>query len=419
MYASVKYWVWLADLLPPAAGHRVYEFFQSPTEAFLADNGRYDLIPGLTRQQRDQLCHANLDRAERIVDECARQGIRVVTWQDADYPERLRSTPTPPLVVYAKGRACHFDDEVAIAMAGTRRASPYGRRMARDIASELTRMGGLVVTGIVAGCDANAARGALDAGGPVICVLAGGVDVPYYQTTAGKALLDEVADKGTLVSLSPPGTPHLGGLFRSRNELMIGLSLGVVCVEAGQRSGTLQVARLATERGRTVYVVPANVGSPTSAGTNDLLRRNLAVPILRGSHVLEDFYAQFPDRLQLSPRSKRRPPAPKAAPAPRPKPVRPKASEQAAPAEKKVDSTPQPVYIDFRTRKDHFTDDEIALLNAMQKGYQTLDDLIAHSKVPVDRAISTITLLTLRGYVDNPTSSYFTLTDQVKELPEE
>ena len=141
MYASVKYWVWLADLLPPAAGHRVYAFFQSPTEAFLADNGRYDLIPGLTRQQRELLCHASLDRAEQIVEECARQGIRVVTWQDADYPERLRSTPTPPLVVYAKGRACHFDDEAAIAIAGTRRASPYGKRMAWDIASELTRMG--------------------------------------------------------------------------------------------------------------------------------------------------------------------------------------------------------------------------------------------------------------------------------------
>ena len=418
MYASVKYWVWLADLLPAAAGHRVYEFFQSPTEAFLADNGRYDLIPGLTRQQREQLCHASLERAERIVEECARQGIRVVTWQDADYPERLRSMPTPPLVVYAKGRPCHFDDEVAIAIAGTRRASPYGRRMAQDIASELTRMGGLVVTGIVAGCDASAARGALDAGGPLVCVLAGGVDVPYYQTTAGKALLDEIAEKGTLVSLSPPGTPHLGGLFRSRNELMIGLSLGVVCVEAGQRSGTLQVARLATERGRTVYVVPANVGSPTSAGTNDLLRKNLAVPILRGSHVLEDFYAQFPDRLHPASLPKRRPPAPKAAPANRPKPVRPKASTKAAAAEKKVDSTPQPVYIDFRTRKNNFTDDEIALLNALQEGYQTLDDLIAHSGVPVDRAISTITLLTLRGYVDNPTSSYFTLTDQVKELPE-
>ena len=99
--------------------------------------------------------------------------------------------------------------------------------------------------------------------------------------------------------------------------------------------------------------------------------------------------------------------------------MRPKASEKTAAAEKKVDSTPQSVYIDFRTRKNDFTDDEIALLNAMQQGYQNLDDLIAHSKVPVDRAISTITLLTLRGYVDNPTSSYFTLTDQVKELLEE
>ena len=164
----------------------------------------------------------------------------------------------------------------------------------------------------------------------------------------------------------------------------------------------MQVARLAMEQGRTVYVVPANVGSPTSAGTNDLLRKNLAVPILRGSHVLEDFYAQFPDRLHPASLPKRRPPAPKADPAPRPKPVRPKASEKTAAAEKKVDSTPHSVYIDFRTRKNDFTDDEIA-----------------HSKVPVDRAISTITLLTLRGYVDNPTSSYFTLTDQVKELLEE
>lgn len=412
MYASIKYWVWLADLLPPAAGHRVLDFFQSPTEAFLAEQERYDLIPGLTRQQKELLCHASLERAERIVEECAQKDIRIVTWQDADYPERLRSLPNAPFVVYARGKLCHFDDEVAIALAGTRRASPYGKRMARDIAAEITQMGGLVVTGIVAGCDLNAARGALDAGGPLVCVLAGGVDVPYYQTAEGTALLDEIAGKGTLVSLSPPGTPHLGSLFRSRNELLVGLSLGVVCVEAGQRSGTLQVARLAMEQGRTVYVIPANVGSPSSAGTNELLRQNLAVPILRGQHVLEDFYAQFPDRLHPDAVIQRRPPASKAAPVSRAKPVR----QEEKPVEKKVDSAPQPVYIDFHTRKDQFTDDEIALLTALQQGYQTLDDLIAHSDVPVDRAISTITLLSLRGYVDNPTSTYFTLTDQAKGL---
>ena len=242
MYASIKYWVWLADLLPTAVGHRVYQFFNSPIEAFLAEPERYDLIPGLTRQQKELLCHASLDRADSILEECARKEIRVVTWQDADYPERLRSMPAPPLVVYAQGRPCHFDDEAAIAIAGTRRASPYGRRMAQDIASELTQMGSLVVTGIVAGCDLSAARGALETGQPLVCVLAGGVDVPYYQSESGKRLLAEIAEQGTLVSLSPPGTPHLGGLFRSRNELLVGLSLGVVCVEAGQRSGTLQVA---------------------------------------------------------------------------------------------------------------------------------------------------------------------------------
>ena len=246
MYASIKYWVWLADLLPTAVGHRVYQFFNSPIEAFLAEPERYDLIPGLTRQQKELLCHASLDRADSILEECARKEIRVVTWQDADYPERLRSMPAPPLVVYAQGRPCHFDDEAAIAIAGTRRASPYGRRMAQDIASELTQMGSLVVTGIVAGCDLSAARGALETGQPLVCVLAGGVDVPYYQSESGKRLLAEIAEQGTLVSLSPPGTPHLGGLFRSRNELLVGLSLGVVCVEAGQRSGTLQVARMGT-----------------------------------------------------------------------------------------------------------------------------------------------------------------------------
>ena len=86
MYASVKYWVWLADLLPPVAGHRVYEFFQSPTEAFLADKGRYDLIPGLTRQQKEQLCHSSLDRAELIVEECARKDIRRTLKQSGAAP---------------------------------------------------------------------------------------------------------------------------------------------------------------------------------------------------------------------------------------------------------------------------------------------------------------------------------------------
>ena len=449
MFASVKYWIWLAELLPPAAAHRVYEYFQSPATAFFADAEQYDQISGLTRHQKDLLRHSTLDNAEAIMALCAKKNIRILTWQDADYPARLREIPHAPFVLYVRGKICHFDDEVAIALAGTRNASAYGKRMAKMIASEITSSGGLVVTGIVAGCDGCAVRGALSAGGPLVCVVAGGVDTPYYPSPEGVRLLEEVAKQGTLISAAPPETPHAGSRFRVRNELMVGLTLGVVCIEAGIRSGTLQVANFALQHGRGLYVIPANVGSPSSAGTNQLLRQNLAVPILCGQHVLEDYALRFPQRIHLDQDASRQPTDP--APAPEPVPDVPELTSEPVPAptpepesipepvseptpeppdnthcetppdaqpnsaetvEKTVDSASDPVYIDFHDQKYHFTDDEIALLTTLRDGYSTMDDLIAHSGVPVSRALSVMTLLTLRGFVDNPSSTYFILTEQ-------
>lgn len=301
MPSSVKYWVWLSTVLDPSAAHLVCRHFSSPADVFAADPSRFDSIPGLTPQQRKALRETGLERAEEILDDCARKYIRIITWQDTSYPERLRNSSTPPLVFYARGRQCHFDEEAAIAMAGTRRASAYGKRMAQENAYEITALGGLVVTGIVSGCDYSAAASALQAGGPLVCVLAGGVDVPYHNNAAGQQFLEEIAAAGTLVSLAPPGTSHWDSLFHARNELLTGLTVGTVCVEVGQRSGTLQVARLTLDQGRPVFVLPANVGIPSSAGTNELLRQGMAIPILRGRHVLEEFAAQFPLRLEDTP----------------------------------------------------------------------------------------------------------------------
>lgn len=143
-----------------------------------------------------------------------------------------------------------------------------------------TIQGGLVVTlaSWAAVISAPCYPAALRAGGPVICVTAGGVDVPYYTSDSSRRLLADVSAMGTLVSLMPPGTPHLGTLFGKRNRLLTGLTVGTVCVEAGARSGTLQVARLAIDQSRDVYAVPANVGVASAAGTNDLLRQGLAIP---------------------------------------------------------------------------------------------------------------------------------------------
>ncbi len=399
MLSAIKYWIWLATALEPPAAWLVYNHFGSPEDAFFADNPSYDCIEGLSQPQRAALKEKDLGHVEEILEDCTRNSIHVITWQDADYPERLRNGIAPPLVLYLRGRLCQFDDEAAIAMAGTRRASPYGKQMAREIAYEITVQGGLVVTGIVGGCDFNAATGALRAGGPLVCVTAGGVDVPYYASDSGHRFLADVAAAGTLISQMPPGTPHLGALFAKRNRLLTGLTLGTVCVEAGARSGTLQVAKLAIDQSRDVYAVPANVGVDSAAGTNDLLRQGLAIPVLRGSHVLDHYRHLFPlktvrvSRNNTAYRSVKR------------------SESRQNNCEKKIDSANSPAYIDLEALRDQFTDDELALFNALREGPLSTDELIEQTGLPAPRTVAATTLLVLRGFVTELPGNRFQLSN--------
>ena len=171
-----------------------------------ADPAEYELIPKLTPAHRARLRNKSLQRADQILADCDAAGISILTWQDSLYPERLRNIDLPPLVLYWRGTLPRFDEEIAIAMAGTRTATPYGRMAAGQLAYQITRLGGLVLTGVVAGCDHHAADGALKAGGPLVCVTAGGVDVPYYNTDNGRRLLEDAAACGAVLSEYP--TPH-------------------------------------------------------------------------------------------------------------------------------------------------------------------------------------------------------------------
>lgn len=410
MLSTTKYWVWLSCAAEPAAAWQVYEYFGSPEDAFLADGSSYDLITGLSATQRTALRAKDLSRAEEILDDCTRHGIQILTWQDAGYPERLRNTYHPPMVLYLKGRPCQFDEEAAIAMAGTRKATLYGKQMAFSIAQEITLMGGLVVTGIVAGCDYHAAVGALTAGGPLVCVTAGGVDVPYYDSASGRRFLEDIASAGTLVSLNPPGTPHLGSHFARRNQLLVGLTLGVVCVEAAVRSGTLQVARMATDQSRDVFAVPANVGIPSAAGTNYLLRQG-AIPILQGSHVLEEYEHLFPFKgLRQAAEDIHRPSAVPPAEAVR----RDNLPEH---AEKKIDTAGSPAYIDLEAQRSQFSDDELALLHALRQGPLSAEELIEQAELPASRAVAAVTLLVLRGFAVELPGNRFQLSDQPGTQP--
>ncbi len=220
--SNLKHWIWLTQRrgLAGQAAFRVLEHFGSPEQAYVGDEGAYALVGGLSGEAVRSLMDKSLDGANEVLGDCDRLGIRLLTLQDATYPERLAAIHQPPMVLYWKGRQIAFDEEVAIAMVGTRGATPYGVRVAAQLAMELTRKGALIVTGMAQGIDASAVRGALKAGGPVVSVLGCGIDVVYPRYHW--ELYEDVAAVGALISEYPPGTEPRGGNFPIRNRIISG-----------------------------------------------------------------------------------------------------------------------------------------------------------------------------------------------------
>lgn len=191
-----------------------------------------------------------------------------LTPRDARYPALLAAIPSPP-DLWVRG-TLERDDALAIAVVGTRRATVYGLEAAERLAFDLAAGGVTVVSGLARGIDTAAHRGALAAGGRTIAVLGCGVDVAYPPEN--RALADEIAGHGALMSQFAPGTPPCPGYFPARNRTIAGLALGVVVVEAGERSGALITAGLAGDLGREVFAVPGRITSDTSRGANRLIQ---------------------------------------------------------------------------------------------------------------------------------------------------
>jgi DNA processing protein len=211
-------------------------------------------------------------------------GVDLLSLDDARYPKGLRFTADPPPVLYVKGRIEPADTE-AIAVVGSRVASTYGLAVAERLARELAEQGITVVSGLAVGIDAAAHHGALDGGGRTIAVLGCGIDqvYPFHH----RRLAAEIARRGALVSELRLGTPPLGPNFPRRNRIVSGLALGVVVVEASERSGSLITARLALEQGREVFAVPGEAGLDRTRGTHRLLRQGACL-VEGAADVIED-----------------------------------------------------------------------------------------------------------------------------------
>jgi DNA processing protein len=195
-------------------------------------------------------------------------GHEFIAWGSPRYPTLLAQIPDAPVGLYVSGDASHLA-KPQLAIVGARNPTPSGSRTAESFAKHLARCGLAITSGLAAGIDSASHRGAL-ASGSTIAVCATGLDIVYPRSS--KALAEEIASRGCLVSEFPPGTQPHKRYFPQRNRIISGIALGTLVVEAAVRSGSLITARLAAEQGREVFAVPGSIHNPLSRGCHQLLR---------------------------------------------------------------------------------------------------------------------------------------------------
>ena len=295
----MKYWIFLQQVL--GQGSRklldVIEHYKS-AQAFY-DAGVHDVerLGILSKNELDRYRRTKLEFCEGIIDYCEQRGYDIVTPNDKRYPKRLAHLVNPPAVLYVKGDFPDFDDEVAIAMVGTRKCSDNGRKIARELSQRLTASGCLVVSGGAIGIDSSAHIGAIKAGGKTVAVLGCGLDYPYLQQN--EELRADIASNGALISEYPPKAPATKYTFPVRNRLISGLCLGTIVVEATRSSGSLITVDHALEQGRDIFVIPGSISDPLYAGSNRLIRDG-AKAILSPIDVLEEYNNYYPHRINMS-----------------------------------------------------------------------------------------------------------------------
>ena len=382
------YWLWFA-LLPDFSALQkleLLEHFSDPEDIY---RKRSSDIEGLTEAQKDAFDNKDLSQAQKIINICARKDIGILTFTDERYPKKLRHIYDPPFVLYYKGTLPDFDAQPTIGIVGTRKATAYGMNIARKFGSEIAACGGIVVSGGAKGGDAMAHQGALEAGGQTVAVLGSGVDVVY--PTCNRRLFMDIEKNGCLISEFVPGDSPERWHFPRRNRIISGISNGILVTEAPEKSGALITARDATEQGRDVYVVPANMDQPTFEGSNGLLRKG-AIAVFSGWDIMSEYASLYPQTVQnRAVQFRSQAPAMKVAQ----QVILPK------PDKKGIDKRPTDAYIGIENKNTALSPEETSVLACMDTAPKPVDDIIAQVGLPAASVLSILTKLALKGMVIN------------------
>jgi len=287
---SLKYWIALKAVEGVGCvGFRtLLTAFGSPEAIFRASASTLQVLPGIGPKTTDEIrSFTDWGKAEQEVAQAETLGVSIVTCQDPLYPANLLNIYDYPPYLYVKGSLC--PEEIGVAIVGSRLASTYGKYVTEKLSRELALKGITVVSGLARGIDSAAHRGALAGKGRTIAVLGSGLDIVYPPEN--EALAADITAQGALVTEYPFGTPPNAPNFPARNRLISGISLGVVVVEAGEKSGSLITARIAAEQGRSVFAVPGAIESAGSRGTNRLIKQGAKL-IENVEDILEEILPQ-------------------------------------------------------------------------------------------------------------------------------
>ena len=374
--SSLKYWFWLAERkgIGLVRAKALIDHFSSAERVYYADDKDYHDVDGIRPSDIKHLMQKELGAANKIMSACAEIGCKIITLNDSMYPECLRNIYDPPLILYMKGNLLYIDDEPVVGVVGTRKCTPYGITTAEKVGYELSKNGIIVVTGLARGVDTAATRGALRGGSSVIGVIGTGLDIIYPPEN--KAIYEDVARSGAVISEYPPGTPPLPENFPMRNRIISGLSRGVAVIEAPKKSGALITAARALEQGRDVFSLPGNVDALSCAGSNALLREG-AIVFLSADDIIEEYIDLYSEKMK----------------------------KQEEPKQKNsFDNTSKVDYIDLGNLLETLESDEKAIVESIGHNSLLVDEIILETGLPAQKVLSSLTILELNGYINRDSS---------------
>lgn len=275
---------WLRLQLTPGLGRiglfRLIEHFGSPEQAITASERQWAGIPGLRATLKHDLPGENAPIVQQACRTLQTLQVRLHTYWDEDYPGGLRQIADPPALFYCLGE---MPPGPAVAIVGTRRATPYGTRITEELAAGLAARGVVIVSGMARGIDSAAHWGAINANGKTVAVLGTGIDRIYPPEN--RELYHRIAGQGCLISEYPPGSEPLAGHFPGRNRIISALSRATLVVEASRNSGSLITAEFALEQGRDVMAVPGGIDRESSYAPNQLIKQG-AHPVTELDDIL-------------------------------------------------------------------------------------------------------------------------------------